>query len=124
MQDKINPKVDIKVLNTRTCKGKTIGMPMRLIKQANVIRDASSYPTDIQKSVFAWCKVVKQAHWTSLADIRKTYDCSVDQVDRFLIFNIKDYRLIVTFNFKAQIIYYKYFLTHKEYDKGHWKDEK
>lgn len=94
---------------------------MRLIKKANIIQDAQAYPTDIQKSVLAWCKVVKQANWTSLDDIRKTYDRSVDQVGKFLVFNIKSYRLIVIFNFKAQIIYYRFLLTHQEYDKGKWK---
>lgn len=94
---------------------------MRLIKKANIIQDAQAYPPDIQKSVMAWCKVVQQANWESLDDIRKTYDRSVDQVGKFLVFNIKSYRLIVICNFKAQIVYYRYFLTHPEYDKGKWK---
>jgi mRNA interferase HigB len=91
---------------------------MRLIKKTNVIQDAQAYPADIQKRVLAWCKVVKQTEWASLDDIRKTYDHSVDQVGKFLVFNIKSYRLIVICNFKAQIIYYRFLLTHQEYDKG------
>ena len=58
----------------------------------------------------------------ALIDIRKTYKRSVDQVGNYLVFNIKDYRLIVTVNFKAKIIWYKYLLNHKEYEKGNWKN--
>ena len=94
---------------------------MRLIKKSNVLQDAQKYPEDIYAAVEVWCRIVKQAHWTSIDDIRKTYKRSVDQVSPYLVFNIKSYRLIVTFNFKAQIIYYKHFLTHQEYEKGDWK---
>ncbi|TVQ25644.1 MAG: type II toxin-antitoxin system HigB family toxin [Leptolyngbya sp. DLM2.Bin15] len=94
---------------------------MRLIKKLNVVQDAQSLSPSIQKSVLAWCKVVKHADWNNLDDIRKTYDRSVDQVGKFLVFNIKSYRLIVVCNFKAKIIYYRYLLSHEEYDKGRWK---
>ncbi len=97
--------------------------PMRLIKRQNVIEDAKKFPQDIQEAVKAWCDVVKKAEWRHLDDIRKTYIRSVDQVENFLIFNIKSYRLIVGFNFQAQIIYYKYLLTHEEYEIEKWKDD-
>ncbi|MDJ0737636.1 MAG: type II toxin-antitoxin system HigB family toxin [Nostocaceae cyanobacterium] len=96
---------------------------MRLIKKQNVIEDSQKFPQDIQKAVKAWCEVVKQSEWQHLDDIRKTYDRSVDQLENFLIFNIKTYRLIVGFNFQAKIIYYKYLLTHDEYESGKWKDD-
>lgn len=96
---------------------------MRLIKRQNVIEDAKKFPQDIQKAVKAWCKVVKESEWQHLEDIRKSYDRSVDKVENFLVFNIKSYRLIVGFNFKAQIIYYKYLLTHDEYATNKWKDD-
>ncbi|HLP90395.1 MAG TPA: type II toxin-antitoxin system HigB family toxin [Nostocaceae cyanobacterium] len=96
---------------------------MRLIKRQNVIEDSKRFSEDIQKAVKAWCNIVKQAEWQHLEDIRQTYDRSVDQVERFLVFNLKSYRLIVGFNFSAKIIYYKYLLTHDEYELGKWKDD-
>lgn len=96
---------------------------MRLLKRSSIIEDSQKFPQDIQESVKAWCEVVKKAKWQHLDDIRKTYDRSVDQVENFLIFNIKTYRLIVGFNFQAQIIFYKYFLTHDEYEAKNWKDD-
>ncbi|MEO8891474.1 MAG: type II toxin-antitoxin system HigB family toxin [Coleofasciculaceae cyanobacterium] len=87
------------------------------------MEDSEKFPQDIQEAVKAWCDVVKNAEWQHLDDIRKTYARSVDQVENFLIFNIKSYRLIVGFNFQSQIIYYKYFLTHDEYNTEKWKDD-
>jgi len=94
---------------------------VRLIKKLNILQDAQSLSPEIQKSLLAWCQVVKQADWNSLDDIRKTYDRSVDKVGKFLVFNIKSYRLIVICNFKAKIIYYRYLLSHQDYEKGKWK---
>lgn len=97
---------------------------MRLISKTKVLQDAQSCPHDIYKAVKAWCEVVTQAQWENLDDIRKTYKRSVDQVHKkFLVFNIKDYRIIVTFNFQTKIIWYKYLLSHKDYEKGNWKNE-
>jgi mRNA interferase HigB len=87
------------------------------------MEDSKKFQPDIQEAVKAWCDVVKTAKWQHLDDIRKTYDRSVDQVENFLIFNIKTYRLIVGFNFQAQIFYYKYLLTHDEYKAEKWKDD-
>lgn len=96
---------------------------MRLIKRPNVMEDSKKFPPNIQEAVKAWCDVVQKAKWQHLDDIRKTYDRSVDQVENFLIFNIKTYRLIVGFNFQAQIFYYKYLLTHDEYEAEKWKND-
>jgi mRNA interferase HigB len=95
---------------------------MRLIKRTNVIADSERFSQDIQEAVRIWCNVVRKAKWRYLDDIRQTYARSVDQVDNLLVFNIKTHRLIVGFNFKAQIIYYKCLLTHYEYDSGKWRD--
>ncbi|MDY6782101.1 MAG: type II toxin-antitoxin system HigB family toxin [Cyanobacteriota bacterium] len=89
---------------------------MRLIKRLNVIEDSKRFPEDIQDEVKVWCNIVESSNWRHLDDIRKTYKRSVDKVGNFLVFNIKDCRLIVGFNFKSQTFFYKYFLTHKEYD--------
>ncbi|WP_372478210.1 type II toxin-antitoxin system HigB family toxin [Nostoc mirabile] len=31
--------------------------------------------------------------------------------------------LIVGIDYEDQVVYYKYFLTHTEYDKGKWKND-
>lgn len=107
----------------RTWKSVDSNEPMRLIKKLSIVEDSQKFPQDIQEAVKAWCDVVKNAEWRHLDDIRKTYTRSVDQVENFLIFNIKSYRLIVGFNFQAKIIYYKYLLTHDEYETEKWKED-
>jgi mRNA interferase HigB len=41
------------------------------------------------------------------------------------VINIKGnrYRLIVSIDYEEQVVYYKYFLTHAEYDKEQWKND-
>lgn len=48
-----------------------------------------------------------------------------EAVGSFTVFNIKGNtdRLIVRIDYKNQTIYYKYFLTHAEYDKDRWKND-
>lgn len=97
---------------------------MRIIKRKRVIEESKRFPSDVQSAVAAWCKVVEQANWKSLNDIRNTYNRSVDRVGNFLVFNIKEsYRLIVGFDFGAKIIFFKYFLTHEEYEDRKWKND-
>jgi mRNA interferase HigB len=94
---------------------------MHLITRPKAIEDSKKFPQEVQNAIKAWCNVVKKAEWKHLDEIRKTYGRSVDQVENFLVFNIKSYRLIVGFNFQNQTIYYKYLLTHAEYDTDEWK---
>jgi mRNA-degrading endonuclease HigB of HigAB toxin-antitoxin module len=48
-----------------------------------------------------------------------------EAVGNFTVFNIKGnkYRLIISIDYEEQVIYYKYFLTHAEYDKEQWKND-
>ncbi|OIP73483.1 MAG: hypothetical protein AUK48_09980 [Oscillatoriales cyanobacterium CG2_30_44_21] len=96
---------------------------MRLISIKTLKEDYVKFPPDIQEAALDWYTVVKAANWKSLIEIKETYDNSVDKVGNFLVFNLKSYRLIVGYNFEKQIIYYKYFLPHKIYELGKWKDD-
>ena len=90
---------------------------MHLIAIKNLRNEAYKYP-DAKKAVEAWYTVMKNADWYNLEDICKLYR-DTEAVDNFTIFNIKgnNYRLIVGVNYVKQRIYFKYFLTHAEYDK-------
>jgi mRNA interferase HigB len=48
---------------------------------------------------------------------------SADLVDDLIVFNIKgnDYRLIAYVNYRFGEVLIKEILTHREYDKGKWK---
>ncbi|CAD5947936.1 hypothetical protein PCC9214_02364 [Planktothrix tepida] len=94
-----------------------------LISIRNLRTDTAKYP-DVKKQIDDWYAVVKKANWKNLEDVRKIYR-DAEAVSNFTVFNIKgnNYRLIVGIDYEEQIVYYKYFLTHAEYDKGKWKND-
>lgn len=72
----------------------------------------------------AWCTVVRQASWTSFAEVRATYP-SADSVGKFVVFNIggNKFRLIAVIHYNRAKVYVRYVLTHEEYDTGGWKND-
>jgi mRNA interferase HigB len=96
---------------------------MHLFTIRNLRQDASVYP-DVAKQIKDWYEIVKVAEWQSLIDVQGIYR-EAEAVGNFTVFNIKGnkYRLIVSIDYEAQLIYYKYFLTHAEYDKENWKND-
>jgi mRNA interferase HigB len=97
---------------------------MHLISIRNLRIDTSEY-SDIKKQIDDWYATVKKAEWNNLEDVRKVYR-DAEAVGNFTVFNFKgnNYRLIVGINYEDQTIYYKYFLTHAQYDKGKWKNDR
>ena len=96
---------------------------MKLISDRNLRNDSKQY-SNVNKQIDDWSATVKQAKWQKLEDVRKIYR-DAEAVGNFTVFNIKgnDYRLIVGINYEKQTVYYKYFLTHAEYDKDKWKND-
>ena len=96
---------------------------MNIISISNLRQDASRYP-DVKKQIESWYSVIKKTKWENLEEVRQIYR-DAEAVSNFTVFNIKgnDYRLIVGIDYETQTIYYKYFLTHSEYDKEMWKND-
>jgi mRNA interferase HigB len=96
---------------------------MHLITIRNLRQDSAVYP-DVEKQIKDWYDIVKIAEWQSLIDVQVIYR-DAEAVGNFTVFNIKGnkYRLIVAIDYESQLIYYKYFLTHAEYDKENWKND-
>lgn len=96
---------------------------MHLITAQNLRTDAKQYP-NAKNQVEEWLSIVKKAEWQNLEEVRRIYK-DAKAVGNFTVFKIKgnDYRLIVSISYENQMIYYKYFLTHSEYDKDKWKND-
>ena len=111
---------------------------MHLISAGKLKQEASKYP-HLTKTIQAFCKTIKQAKWQNLIDVQKTYR-DAEAVGNFTIFNIKgnQYRLILDIDevrgssvvlrrslsdYQEQVAYFKYFLTHSEYDREQWKND-
>jgi mRNA interferase HigB len=73
----------------------------------------------LKAALEAWFDEVKNARWSSAADVKLSYaTASIVSADR-IVFNIKgnDYRLIVAADFDKGIVWIKWIGTHKDYDK-------
>ncbi len=96
---------------------------MHLISIRKLRTDTAQFP-NVKQQIENWYATVKKANWQSLEDVRRIYR-DAEAVGNFTVFNIKgnDYRLIVGIDYENQVVYYKYFLTHAEYDKNNWKND-
>jgi mRNA interferase HigB len=74
-----------------------------------------------------WIQVVKQANWSNWSQLKLTFrsaDLVPVRTKKFVVFNVggNKYRIVTIVNFKGQIVIVEAALTHKQYDKGRWKD--
>ena len=80
-----------------------------------------------RKPLEKWVQVVKEAKWGNWSQLKSTFR-TVDLVPvgpkKFVVFNVggNKYRLVTLVNFKGQVVIVEATLTHREYDKGKWKD--
>lgn len=95
------------------------------IYNRKTLRDYKSKYPDAASALSAWQKTVESAAWQHLMEVRKVYP-SVDAAGNFTIFDIcgNKYRLIAAIDYQKQFVYLKYFLTHAEYDKEDWKNDR
>ncbi len=96
---------------------------MHLISAGKLKAASASYP-DATEVVRSFYKKVEKSTWQNLIDVQQDYR-DAEAVGEFTVFNIKGnkYRLILDINYTDQLAYFKYFLTHSEYDKDHWKND-
>ena len=96
---------------------------MRLFAVSKLREAAFSYP-DVSNQIEDFYQTIKTVHWQNLIDVKKTF-ATADAVGNFTVINIKGnkYRLILDINYKKQLIFFKYFLTHAEYSKNKWKND-
>jgi mRNA interferase HigB len=96
---------------------------MHLIAPRKLQEAAAQYP-DTKIWVKNFCKTIKLATWQNLIEVQELFS-SAEAVGEFTVLNVKgnSYRLILSIDYEAQVAYFKYFLTHADYDKESWKDD-
>lgn len=79
---------------------------------------------DSKAPLKSWYNTCRKARWKSLDEVQEIYP-HADPVGDCTVFNIggNKYRLIVKIRYERQRIYVIHVLTHKDYDKGRWKDD-
>ena len=100
---------------------------MRVIS-LKLLRDFWRRFPDAERPLRQWYKTVIEAQWDSLHDVRQTYS-HTDGVqtrsgETLTVFNIggNKYRLIARVRYDYQLVNVRAVLTHREYDKGDWRD--
>jgi mRNA interferase HigB len=96
---------------------------MHVISKKPLRRFCTLHP-DAERPLRRWYKTAAKEKWQSFAEVRETY-ANADQVDRYTVFNIggNKYRLITVIHYNRGRVYVRHVLTHKEYDRGQWKND-
>jgi mRNA interferase HigB len=100
-----------------------LGSAMHVITRKKLRDFCIKYP-DAEEPLEAWYRLTKKAKWKNLAETRKDFP-HADLVGECTVFNIggNKYRLITAIHYNRQRVFIIHVLTHKEYDKGKWKDD-
>lgn len=96
---------------------------MHLISARNLKIAVSQYP-DLEENIKIICKNIQDANWSHLLELQQVYP-TAEAVGNFTVINIKGnkYRLIISIDYEKQVVYFKYFLTHAEYNRDQWKND-
>jgi len=96
---------------------------VHVITRKRLLEFCKKHPDTIS-ALDHWYRTVKHSDFATFSELRKTFS-GVDQVGRLVVFNIggKKVRLIAYIVYRKKRIYIRQILTHKEYDKGRWKEK-
>jgi mRNA interferase HigB len=80
------------------------------------------YP-EAEKPLRAWKRTTIEANWSNFAEVKHTFN-SADWFVGVIIFDIagNNIRLISVCRFELGRLYIDKVMTHREYDKGTWKE--
>ena len=96
---------------------------MRIITRKRLLEFAKKHP-DCNTALESWYRIVKHTKFQSFAALKLTFP-SADQVGKLTVFNIggNKARLIAAIHYNTSLVYIRHILTHKEYDRGTWKEK-
>ena len=95
---------------------------MRVITRKRLLEFAKKHP-DCSSALESWYRIVKRTDFNSFNELRHTFP-SADIVGNLTVFNIggNKARLIAAIHYNTHRIYIRHVLTHKEYDRGSWRE--
>ena len=75
-----------------------------------------------ESALSRWFKIMQRSDFNSFEALRATFP-SADKVGDLIVFNIggNKYRLIASIHFNRGKVYIRHILTHRDYDRGAWK---
>ena len=95
---------------------------MHIITRKWIIEAKTLHP-ECESSLTGWLKVIENNEFKSFAALKASFNC-IDKVEHLYVFDIggNKLRLIASIHFNRQKLYIRHILTHKEYDKGKWRE--
>ena len=96
---------------------------MHVITKRSIVESKAVFP-QCASALDGWYKIISSNAFGSFAELKMSFN-SVDKVGNLYVFDIggNKLRLIASIHFNRQKIYIRNILTHKEYDKGNWRNE-
>jgi len=96
---------------------------MRVISRRAIREFVRAYPL-AENALDTWYRAAKTAVWRNLVDVQRVYP-HADLVGECTVFNVHGnrYRLIGKIDYRYRTVYIRKILTHKEYDRGDWKND-
>ena len=95
---------------------------MHVITHARIIEAKNKWP-QAETALDGWYRIMKANNPKDFAEMKLLFP-AVDKVGKLHLFDIggNKIRLIAVVMYQAKRVYIRYVLSHKEYDKGHWKE--
>jgi mRNA interferase HigB len=101
---------------------------MRIIK-TSMLREFWQAHREAEASLRTWVEQARASEWKSFPDVRRTFPSAdlviVGSRRPVVVFNIAHnrYRLIAAVHYNTQVVYTLTILTHKDYERGGWKEQ-
>ena len=95
---------------------------MHIITRKRLLEFAEKHP-DCSTALESWYRIVKRTNFSSFSELRQTFP-SADNVGNLTVFTIggNKARLIAAIHYNTHRVYIRHILTHKEYDRGSWRE--
>ncbi|MBI5584107.1 MAG: type II toxin-antitoxin system HigB family toxin [Deltaproteobacteria bacterium] len=95
---------------------------MHIITRKRLLEFNRKHP-DCSSAIESWYRIIKHTEFSSFADLRQVFP-GADKVDNLTVFNIggNKVRLVAAIHYNTQRLYIRHVLTHKEYDRGSWRE--
>lgn len=96
---------------------------MHIVTRKRLLEFAQKH-SDCSSALESWYRIVKRTDFNSFNELRQTFP-SADNAGNLTVFNIggNKVRLITAIHYNTHRIYIRYILTHKEYDRGTWREK-
>ena len=86
---------------------------------SGLLTAAGRIHANAQPALLSWAAIVRQADWSSPADLKRLFPNASILSDNRVIFNLKGNtdRLVSRIHYPARVVQVRWFGTHAEYDK-------